>query len=124
MIILVVSGITMTILRYAAEIDAARDQVRTMNVTLEHRVEQRTADLGQARDRAETHLTEVYHRVANSLSLVAALVRLQVSAVKDGLARQALGETEARIHSVAMVHQQLYMQEMLGWWRSMNICRD
>lgn len=107
-IILVVSGATITVFRYAREIAQARDDVRSANATLEMRVKQRTSALDEARDRAETLLTEVNHRVANSLSLVAALVRIQMTAAKDDTARKALLETEARIQSVAMVHQRLY----------------
>ena len=61
-----------------------------------------------ARDRAETLLAEVNHRVANSLMLVASLVRLQSNAVKDAAAKTALDETEARIHAISMVHKRLY----------------
>jgi two-component sensor histidine kinase len=107
-IIVVVGGVILTILRYAREIARARDEVRTLNVSLEERVEQRTADLMRARDRAEVLLTEVNHRVANSLSLVASLVRLQSKAVTDQSARDALSETEARIYAISSVHKRLY----------------
>ena len=107
-IILVVGGVTITVLRYAREIAQARDEVRNLNVSLERRVNERTADLGRARDRAEVLLTEVNHRVANSLSLVASLVRLQSNAVTDNSAKKALAETEARINAIGMVHKRLY----------------
>ena len=107
-IILVVGGVTVTILRYAREIAQVRDEVRDLNISLEHRVQERTVDLGRARDRAEVLLAEVNHRVANSLALVASLVRLQSKAVKDDAARSALGETEARIFAISLVHKRLY----------------
>lgn len=64
-----------------------------------------------AKERAEILLTEVNHRVANSLALVAALVRMQVSAVADETAREALSETQARISAIANLHRRLYTSD-------------
>jgi len=65
-------------------------------------------ELKLAKERAETLLAEVNHRVANSLALVASLVKLQSGAVSDQAAKNALAETEARIYAVAWVHRHLY----------------
>lgn len=64
-----------------------------------------------AKERAETLLSEVNHRVANSLSMVAALVRLQANAIADKGAKAALSETQARIMAIAGVHRRLYTSD-------------
>jgi two-component sensor histidine kinase len=108
LIILVIAGATTAAAQFARETVQARDEVRAVNLGLERRVAERTAELGRARDRAEVLVSEVNHRVSNSLSMIAALVRLQANAVKDGGAKAALDETEARIYAISSVHKRLY----------------
>ena len=86
----------------------ARNEVRAINLTLEERVKTRTADLAMARERAEVLLTEVNHRVANSLQLVAGLVRMRTRSVTDTAAKDALLETQSRISAITLIHKSLY----------------
>ncbi|WP_375396702.1 sensor histidine kinase [uncultured Sphingomonas sp.] len=81
--------------RHALERDkaAAEDRLRASNARL------------------EALLREVNHRVANSLQLVTAMVRLQSSALTDDAARQALADTERRIGAIAQVHRRLYTSD-------------
>lgn len=65
----------------------------------------------EARDRAETLLREVNHRVGNSLQLVSAFVHLQSSSLPDGRARDMMRETEARILAIAQIHRRLYTSD-------------
>ena len=66
------------------------------------------ADLRASNARLEALLAEVNHRVANSLQLVSAMVRLQASALTDDAARFALEDTQRRISAIAQVHRRLY----------------
>lgn len=107
-IVLVVLVVAFTVYRNGRDLKLARDEVRAINLTLEERVKSRTAELAMARERAEVLLAEVNHRVANSLQLVAALVRMQTNSVTDTAARDALRETQSRIKAISLIHKSLY----------------
>ncbi|MFM2279335.1 MAG: hypothetical protein RLZZ444_1566 [Pseudomonadota bacterium] len=64
-----------------------------------------------AKERAEILLAEVNHRVANSLALVASLIRLQISSEPEPAVKAALMETQARINAVAGMHRSLYTSD-------------
>ena len=72
-------------------------------------------EVRKARDLAELLLSEVNHRVANSLALVASLVRMQMNSVVDPAARNALAETQVRISAIADIHRRLYTSENIAF---------
>ncbi|BCA63600.1 chemotaxis protein CheY [Sphingomonas sp. HMP9] len=103
-------------------LDASFEQVRA-RALLEQDKASAEADLRASNARLEALLGEVNHRVANSLQLVSAMVRLQATALTDPSAREALEDTQRRIQAIAQVHRRLYtsndvenvdMQEYLG----------
>jgi two-component sensor histidine kinase/CHASE3 domain sensor protein len=113
-IALVVAGVVVMVHRHTRDLTAARDEVRRANESLEDRVAKRTQELARARDHAELLLTEVNHRVSNSLALVSSLVRLQMGALSDKASRAALAETEARIQAIAQMHRHLFTSGDVG----------
>lgn len=68
----------------------------------------------EQKDRAELLLAEVNHRIANSLGLVVALIRMQASVTKDRPTIDALHETQLRINAIANVHRRLYTSHKVG----------
>lgn len=114
LIVAVIGGATFGISGYTKELRKTRDAVRASNEELEDRVDRRTQDLAQARDRAEVLLSEVNHRVANSLALVSSLVALQSRALGDPVAKAALAETQDRIFAISLVHKRLYASADVG----------
>jgi two-component sensor histidine kinase/CheY-like chemotaxis protein len=86
-----------------------RQSIETARLRLER--ERAEAEIRQAKARAEALLAEVNHRVANSLSLVISLLRLQASASEDENVRRILQESCSRVAAIVNVHRSLYVGE-------------
>lgn len=69
------------------------------------------AEVAIARERAETLLREVNHRVANSLTLVVSMAHLQAGALPQGEARDAMEDFANRVYAIAQVHKRLYTSQ-------------
>jgi len=96
-----------TALRQAlAQVDLQRDKERA-----ELALRAANERLEEIVARQAVLLREVNHRVANSLQLVSALVQMQVNAVVDEAAREALRDTQNRIAAIMQIHRRLYTSD-------------
>jgi two-component sensor histidine kinase len=71
--------------------------------------------------KALTH--EIHHRVKNNLQIVTSLLNMQASKMRDPAAREALGQTRARMGALALIHRMLYEQAEDSQHGQINIAR-
>jgi len=53
-------------------------------------------------------LREVHHRVKNNLQTISSLLNMQAELLPDPAARHALRDAQRRVHSMALIHEQMY----------------
>jgi len=96
-----VQGHYRELLRQAVDAALAQEKLKKAS-------EEAQREIAEARDRAETLLKEVNHRVANSLAIVSSMVQMQANLVADPAARDVMKDTQARIRAIASLHKRLY----------------
>jgi two-component sensor histidine kinase len=74
---------------------------------IEQRVEQRTTALSAQLREHELRLQEMHHRVKNNLQVISSLINLQRARTPDATADAALEQCQARVLSIARVHELL-----------------
>ncbi len=79
-----------------------------MDVTADRKREE---DLSSALKALEQLLSEVNHRVKNSLQLVVSTLRLQARRLEDPVAMEAFDQAISRVRAIISVHERLYRSE-------------
>jgi two-component sensor histidine kinase len=59
-------------------------------------------------------MKEIHHRVKNNFHIVASLLEIQSSYLKNKEALSAIKDSQHRIHSMSIIHQKLYQSESLS----------
>lgn len=92
---------------------AYRNKIR-LNALLEKKrqeISDKNEKLNKLVDEKEWLLKEIHHRVKNNLQIVMSLLNTQSAYLTDKAAQSAIGDSQRRLHSIALIHQQLYKSD-------------
>lgn len=97
-----------------AKLAQRENQLILLNEELEEHVRARTAEVEEARGRAErerarleTLLQDTNHRIGNSLATVSSLLGLQLARSHSDEVKSALEAAQGRVHAIASSHRRL-----------------
>ncbi len=62
----------------------------------------------------EALLREIHHRVKNNMQVISSILQLQAKYISDPPALEVFHECQARIHTMALIHEKLYRSEDLA----------
>ncbi|NQT12287.1 MAG: HAMP domain-containing protein, partial [Planctomycetes bacterium] len=98
----------------------SRDEIGMLAAAINQMAaELREKTVSKDRLRASLHekellLKEVHHRVKNNLQVISSLLSLQAQEIRDPETSRLFEESQARVRSMALIHEQLYRSDDLA----------
>jgi two-component sensor histidine kinase len=100
----------MEVRKKTVEVVAQKEELETQQLE----INQKNESLQDLVHEKEWLLKEIHHRVKNNFHIVASLLEIQSSYLKNKDALSAIRESQHRIHSMSIIHQKLYQSENLS----------
>jgi two-component system, sensor histidine kinase PdtaS len=105
--LLICAALAVVAFRTIRREEEAQAAVHALNVSLEQRVRERTAELESAVADRDILLREVHHRVKNNMQVLQSMIRMTARRVPAD-SRAAFEELSRRIWAMGQVHNQVY----------------
>lgn len=110
-------GFLWTTTRHAHKVEGLLSELSRSNIELKKEMAERRkveANLHTLLQEKEILLKEIHHRVKNNLQMVSGLLNLQGRHAEDEKAKELYRESETRVMSMALIHENLYRNRDLG----------